>query len=90
MSVEAVVVVVVLGNVVCAVLGFLAGRSAGGITIGADVAGLEAARDRAAEALKAARESALATSEGIDASKTSSEPEAILAALVNDERASSE
>jgi len=83
-SVETVVVAVVLGNLFCATLGFMAGRSFG--ALGVD---LELAQEKAAKAeaiLADAKAKAEADRAAISDAASSSSPEDGIAALINEGR----
>lgn len=84
MSVETVVVAVVLGNLFCATLGFVAGRSFG--ALGLD---LELAQEKAAKAeaiLADAKAKADADRAALSDAAASGSPEDGIAALINEGR----
>jgi hypothetical protein len=85
MSLEFVVVTVVLGNLGCAVLGWLAGRAMGG-GFKLDISSLQASADDAVEKLDRARQSAEESRSELKSASISDSPENELASILNENR----
>ena len=86
MSLEVTIIVVVMGNLFCAVMGFVAGRAFGQISI--DLEDAQQKAEKAQAVLDAASQKAKMEREAVENAASSDSPEEGLAAIFNEERGS--
>lgn len=83
MAIEFVIVAVVIGNLFCATLGFMAGRSFGSLSVDLDAA--KKAAKKATEKLELATQKAIEETSALDDAEASFSKEKSIAEIINRE-----
>ena len=85
MALEFIVFTIVIGNLGCAVLGFIAGKATAG-TLRLDVSAIEKNAEAAAERLSRAKAVADKNAEALESAATSADVEGGIADIINSDR----